>query len=318
MLERIGILRGAAGAILFLAVATGLTLEFAIDTQDHVTVDEARALQRGKDGILGTADDVKHAIVGLTYWSPCGQPVKVNPNAEDSLRSFQAVGIETYGYALVDSHLSGTASQEKARSAVKDQAVWNEVNWVAPDFEIPSECYVGGTRVPYQTIVDAGNYWRAEGKCVQWHDGCRSVLYTSCGEWTSRLPPGNLPKPPMTVLWNASWDNDPDIDYERCPFAGYSIDEVLVEQWSGGTVIAGVHLDQNTMVVVPTPTATSVPPITPPSCECPTADWGGGVSAEWNGAAWTASDGRTLVPLDSLGLWLWFDAEGHLAHVEAR
>lgn len=245
------ILVGAAAAAL--AVAGGTQL--VVDSQDHITTDEAKALK---------AEGAEILIQGITYWSPCREPAKVNSNANTSLRNAQAVELRTAAYILVDPHSTGREAVDRAKAAVSPE-VWDALEFVAVDFEVPAECYPA-FRIPVETIYQATDYLRELGKCVTWTDGvCKAVLYTSCGEWHSRLFPSNPLKPSNTVLWNASWDGNPDIDYARCQFGSFRTDEVYIEQWSGGTVIGGVHVDQNTLVVFEPPVP-QPPPITPPSC----------------------------------------------------
>lgn len=240
------------------AVLAAAGYSFAVDSQDHITTDEAKVLK---------AEGVEMVIMGLTYWSPCSQPSKVNPNANTSLQNLQAVEMRTAGYLLVDPHTSPRESIEKAKRAVAPE-VWDKMEWVAVDFEIPAECYPF-YRVPVETVYETLRLLRDEyGKCVAWPDGdCKSVLYTSCGEWHSRLLPSNPLKPSRTVLWNASWDGNADIDYSRCQFGGFREDEVLIEQWSGATTIGSVNVDRNTLVTFERPEP-KPPVITPPSCGC--------------------------------------------------
>lgn len=250
-ISNLGFVQKAAGAVLATVLLAGgaiIGYDQAVDHQDHITVSEAVALRAGADGIEGTGDDVKLVITGLTYWSPCSQEPRVNGNSADSLKNVQTAGIDSAGYFLVSPHESGRQAVDRAMASVPRE-VWDKLEFVAVDFEVPTECYPQFA-VPYETIVDASNRLIELGKCVQWYDGtCRSVIYTSCGEWTSRLDNGTRPKPPNSLLWNASWDGNPDIDYARCQFGGYTVDEVLIEQYNGGTMIAGVHVDSNTYVV---------------------------------------------------------------------
>lgn len=91
---------------------------------------------------------------------------------------------------------------------------------------------------------------------------------------------GNPPKPVDTLLWNAAWDNSPDIDYSRHPFGGWTEQDLIGEQWSGGTHVGGQFVDRNSFridvlsalsspVSTPTPPSeTSTPvPANPTTCD---------------------------------------------------
>jgi hypothetical protein len=155
--------------------------------------------------------------------------------------------------------------------------------------------------------------------------GLPPVIYTNYGNWVGVL--GNPCRPVGVYLWNAYWKfnpDDPSLAFGHLPYGCWTEDEVVLEQFTGGSQVGLVYADRNIVRLdEPVPTATPAPTatpvvITPPSCTCEfeCADWGAGVTACWNGISWDATDGRKLVILDEG--WLWFDAEGQLVSTEVQ
>lgn len=300
MLERIGILRGAAGAILFLAAAFGVYEvgdfgDKALDTASPVSASQAVAFAAAGNNTLITA---------LTIWSPCSVAPKLTAYAPDSLRNAQAAGLTPAGYFLLSPHETGRAAVDRVYASTPSD-VWDAMVFVAVDFEVPSVCYPAYA-IPYSTIVSALDRLEELGK--------PRVLYTSCNEWRNHLVPSNPAKPRDTWLWNASWDGDARVNYERCPFGGWTIDEVLLEQYTGGTPLAGVYVDNNNIrfliAAAPKDATPEATPASPPSYapEC----WGEGYDPSWHGrwnvcdAVWVGPQGHFVDP----STWAWYFANG--------
>jgi len=178
----------------------------------------------------------------------------------ESLRNAQAAGLKVAGYALIGGEMSGRDYMDYAREGVPDD-LWDALAFVAVDFEVRS--------ATYETVLGALDRTAELGK--------GRVLYTNYNSWVSYL--GNPPIPAYTWLWNAYWDNNADLDYERLTFGGpHPLDAVIGEQWSGGVNANGQAVDRDIFrewlvqpVPTPAPESTPVPtptlvPVEPPVC----------------------------------------------------
>ena len=100
--------------------------------------------------------------------------------------------------------------------------------------------------------------------------GRTAVVYTSWNSWNTMIRPRNsgLCSGQGFRLWNASWDNNPDIDFIRLPFGGWTRATIIGEQWSGGIIKCGQSVDQNTFeeyVLLPQEEAAPLVPVAEPN-----------------------------------------------------
>ena len=87
-------------------------------------------------------------------------------------------------------------------------------------------------------------------------------------------------------LWNAKWDGNPAIDFSRYPFGGWTRKDIVGEQWSGGVIICGQSVDQNTFEeYVLLPTSPQRPPPAPVVTALTLK------TLVWNGKFWFAEVG---------------------------
>lgn len=283
----------AAAGVAFGAAVAFLGVGSAVDTAGSpVTQAQAQELR---------ADGTTLLVQALTWWPRCGAPTTQPSTRVETLRNADSAGLGIAGYVLLDPYSSGAQAVDRARQGIPDD-LWAKMKFVAIDFEIPGECWNTGTVIPYGTITDALDELERLGK--------PKVLYTSYGEWTGHLLPSNPPHPPDTYLWEASWDGNPDVDFNRHPFGGWTTDDIVMEQYDGNQKYAGVFADPDSMSAERFPWEEPAPPAPPvPVCASGDAEWSPGECAHFDGTAWV-SPLRTYVPLGKAGLW--FGADGHL------
>lgn len=65
----------------------------------------------------------------------------------------------------------------------------------------------------------------------------RPCIYTAYWYWTSRLGNPNFYR--AVPLWNAVYDNDPDVDFSKLPYGGWTEDKLVGEQYQGTTTVPG-------------------------------------------------------------------------------
>ena len=152
--------------------------------------------------------------------------------------------------------------------------VWKHLKFVAVDVEVDG---IAATEVlkALQEIERLGR---------------TAVVYTSWNSWNTMIRPRNstLIATKGYRLWNASWDNDPDIDFSRLPFGGWTRESVIGEQWSGGTIKCGQSVDQNTFeeyVLLPNDFVVTPPTPEPEPVAVPNK------ALIWDGAYWYAEVG---------------------------
>lgn len=148
-----------------------------------------------------------------------------------SLRNAKNEGLMTAGYLLVAPGLTGKECVWRARDGVP-QDIWEHMSFVAVDVEVDG--------LTANQVLEACQE-------VERLDQVAPV-YTNFNSWTSKLSPKNshLLSDEGFLLLNASWDNQPDIDYAKRRFGGWQDAQIVGEQWSGGTVICNQSVDQDT------------------------------------------------------------------------
>lgn len=214
------------------------TIQGVDSSYDSLTLNEARCLKTRGIHIF---------VQALTALPRTGLH---QPSARISnLRNADAVGLQTAGYLLIGPGMTGKQAVAEARRNIP-MLVWNRLKFVAVDVEV--------TGIDDTQVLAALREVERLGRVA--------VVYTSWNTWNTMIVPRNstLIADHGYGVWNASWDNHPGINFTYLPFGGWSPADVIGEQWSGGTLICGQSVDQNTFqeyVLLPVP----VVPVTPPS-----------------------------------------------------
>ena len=145
------------------------------------------------------------ALLAVPYGGP-----EVPVNACNNLRNMLETKVLPAGYIVVSDWLPGAASIDAGYAACPD--VWSQLLFVAIDIELP-------LTNPQQQILDAIARVRELGQSP--------VIYTSWWAWTTYV---GYWAPPGVPLWNAYWDDSPDVDYLKLPF-GFVV--LVGEQYRG-------------------------------------------------------------------------------------
>lgn len=163
------------------------------------------------------ADGVSVAVVGAHHGKT------TNTNAQESLFNARLEGFITASYFALVPDGSGTWHADQAAKACGDE--WDLLSFVAVD------CEVDG--ITTDQIREAVDYIE--------RSGLRAVIYTARWWWAGRF--GNPTLFKDLPLWNAYWDKDPDFDFERAPYGGWTIDSVIGTQYTGSTKMHGITVD---------------------------------------------------------------------------
>ncbi len=231
-----------------------MTILYGVDVSyDEVTLDEARLLK----------------AAGVTVFAQCLWTAAEQPQPRViNLRNASKAGMLIIGYISVNGTRPGAWHVTQARAGVPDD-LWGQLVLRPIDVELPG--------IPNTTIDEALRRNAEEGG--SWL-GQRPAIYTSYGHWTGQQ--GDTKAFKDCLLWNASWDQNPDIDYASLPYGGWTLQQLVGEQWSGGVNVQGVFADRNSFVkeiLVPVP-------VPPPS------------AVEPNPFAWILEDRRRLNALE--------------------
>lgn len=144
--------------------------------------------------------------------------------AESNLMDAEAEGFTICGYINASPWYSADVSLDYARTNAG--SAWNKLFMVALDVEI-----VGLTTDHVRAHL---NYLKSLVPVT--------CIYTANWFWTGHL--GNPTEFSAEPLWNAFYDDDPDFDFSRFPYGGWTEDKLIGEQY-GGTSINGVEVDLN-------------------------------------------------------------------------
>lgn len=201
----------------------------AFDTAgSDVSVEQAQAIVASGVTLGGQA---------LSWWPSCSHSTTLPSNREANLRNMAAGGLATFAYILVDSHSTGAEAVDRAYNGIP-RDVWNNLQFAAIDFELPTDCYNAGTRISRDVVCDALDELSRLG--------APRVLYTSYGEWGSRLDPGNPLGCPNTYLYVASWGTPPELlDFNGHPFGGWQSSDIIMKQYTGDTNLFNVYVDND-------------------------------------------------------------------------
>jgi|SRR3990167_3529942 len=81
-------------------------------------------------------------------------------------------------------------------------------------------------------------------KCIEISSSQIPVgIYTRYGWWTDVV--NNTTEFSYLPLWNAYYDNDPDIDFYRLPYGGWT--DVFIEQFGDTRIVCGQSIDVNVL-----------------------------------------------------------------------
>ena len=244
------------------------TIQGIDSSYDALQVSEAMCLRR---------KGMKIFVQALTALPRTGlhQP----PHRIDNLRNAFAGGMQTAGYLLIGPGMTGIAAVAAARRGVPVD-VWKRLKFVAVDVEVQG--------IADTEILAALEQVERLGKTA--------IIYTSWNSWNTMVSPRNstLISRAGYGLWNAKWDGNPAIDFSRLPFGGWKRSDIVGEQWSGGTIICGQSVDQNTFeeyVLLPAslPSGTRVGVATKPAV--PVVPDLTLKTLVWNGKFWFAEVG---------------------------
>lgn len=121
----------------------------------------------------------------------------------------------------------GDVAIAKAKEAARD--LWGSLYQVQVDVEIPGVREVD----IYNAVVPL------EGM------GKRPCIYSANWFWKGVLGNPTWPWLKSYPLWNAYYDDDPDYDFWRAPYGPWDMGDLIGEQYTGTTRLAGVDVDLN-------------------------------------------------------------------------
>jgi len=165
------------------------------------------------------ADGQRVAVVGSWHGST------QNPYAEGNLLRARRAGMEPSTYVMMRGGLDGGVAVDLARAACGSE--WGHIRAVAIDAELD-----GTTKA---TIRQGLARARELGK--------RTCVYTGRWWWVGHF--GNPTDFKDEKLWYAFYDGDPDIDFASAPFGGWTLDDVVGEQYIGTVGYHGTEVDRN-------------------------------------------------------------------------
>lgn len=164
-----------------------------------------------------------YAVHVQNVWTVIAGRWHSTPVAVPNLRDAIAAGVTPAAYCAVVT--DGAWSVDQARAAVGD--LWPQLSFLALDIEVD-----GTTTAAIREAVERTQQL-----------GQRPVIYTAHWFWHGRLGnPGGFTDVP---LWNAYYDDDPDMDFGRLPYGGWTTDQVVGEQYSRTKHLFGVEVDLN-------------------------------------------------------------------------
>ena len=153
--------------------------------------------------------------------------------AENNLRVMREAGIITAAYANATPPNWWDIDVQVSNIIANAGAEWDNIKVIAIDVEIPGATLGRATEL--------ANALSSLGKDTR-------ILYSGKWFWDSMpnpLDPGWRLQFPL--LWNAYYDNDPDVDFPAAPYGLWSVDALAMEQYVGTTDIDGVQVDLNSI-----------------------------------------------------------------------
>jgi hypothetical protein len=221
-----------------------MTWVFGVDSSyDPLTEEEAQQL---KDAGVSVYVQALSALPGTGLEQPANRVI--------SLRNAWSVGLSIAGYSLLG-RLPRTPKSymDFARGGVPDD-LWQALLFNAVDVE------TGG--------IGVDQVASALARVSELLPGKPPVVYTSYNMWSNVM--GDPKRPDGAFLWNAVWDANPNFTFPTLRYGGWQDDEVLGEQWSGGTNLLGQQVDRDQFraealgIIIPASTPDPVPPPSPP------------------------------------------------------
>jgi hypothetical protein len=189
-----------------------------IDTSfDDVSLEEARRIR-----------EAGFEVAWQCLWTGAQQP----PPRVTNLRNYMNAGMIVMGYAsLPQNATDGVRHMDAGRAGVPDD-IWAALVRVAVDVEL--------TGIMQAAIRQAIDRLVAVGKSLK-------TIYTSWNVWVNYL--GNPTTFTDCDLINAWWDEDEDRDFDHHPYGGWTPEQVIAEQYTGGSDVLGVYADKDVFYV---------------------------------------------------------------------
>lgn len=184
---------------------------------------------QGVDASFDILDPIKAAnlkaagrrVFMQCLWDGTQQPA---PRVENLRVAVQA-GLYPVGYSSLTHSGTGRYHVEQGRAGVPDD-LWNALLLVPSDIELPG--------ILADQIRDSVEATFQMGK--------RRSIYTSIGHWQGQQQNNN--QFGDCLLFNAYWDQNPDIDFT--PYGGWkSLAQVVCEQYTGGEDNQGIFSDRD-------------------------------------------------------------------------
>ncbi len=168
-----------------------------------------------------TGQDV--AVVGSWHG------IDANSYAEANLLRAKSVGFTVATYMALNGSRNGGDAIRLGKAACG--SAWDDVAFVGIDCEID-----GILRI---TIFEAITECERLGKAY--------CIYTANWWWTRPTGMNNFAGFSDVPLWSAFYDGDPDIDFPTAPYGGWTLDDVVMEQFTGSSQLLDVTVDRNTI-----------------------------------------------------------------------
>jgi len=163
----------------------------------------------------------------LVWWQCLWTGAEQPANRIENLRIAIAAGLIPMGYISVTGNHDGAWHVQQGRAGVPDD-LWAQLVLVVVDVELPG--------IPWCTVRQAVDLLAALE-----YGAKRRAIYTSYHAWVDLM--GNPTTFTDCLLINALWDQDPDIDFAGLPYGGWTLAQLVGEQFNGGTEIGGVYVD---------------------------------------------------------------------------
>jgi len=195
-----------------------------------VSVYQGAILQPSWDALYASGQRV--AVVGSAHPHP-------NAYTSGNLSRAEAAGFVLATYVALSPGLTGATVVETGRQQCGPH--WDKLAFVAVD------CELNGITVAQikQAVERVGAL------------GQRPVIYTAHWWWVGHF--GDKQDFKHVPLWNAYYDQQPDVDFAKLPYGGWTLDKVIGEQYAGSVQVDGVTVDRNSFrkdFVVPQPVPT--------------------------------------------------------------
>ena len=146
-----------------------------------------------------------------------------NPHCEENLLRAAAQGMKIATYTVLNGSQPGNAAVSQGKSFCGN--VWSDLRFVAIDCELDG--------------ITETHIRQAEAAIIA--EGQTPIIYTAYWWWHDHF--GNPNSFSHLPLWNAYYDQQPDIDFQKLPYGGWQ--DVVIEQYAGSVQLEGVTVDRN-------------------------------------------------------------------------